>query len=240
MPVNVGDCFVPAKVYQERSVILKFTQENTDLVKYIRIPQKGSVVEWASCTSYQWGYKDPILPWSGEEDSPTNKTWYDTNGVAHTDIFEENSNSSLAFRIQNPNTYRASYSNAYFHSPFLWNNAIVYDASQSTSRSYEDGKVCKTIYDPSPRGFTIMPHFIATIIKSYSERSIHKYMTAYDIEGNDLVFSASARRDCADMAEIELRSQLWTSLYRMQFHADLTSQGAADSHAFQIRSVKEF
>ena len=239
MPYSIGECFVEAKTYPERTAIFQIRQDHTNLVKRVVIKQEKKVIEWASATTYQWGYKNPMVPWSGVEDSTDTKVWYDASGNEHSQCFEQSYSSSISYRIQHPDSYRGSFSNAYWDMSYIWNNAVVFDNSNSCSYSYEVGRTIKTIYDPSPRGFVIMPHFVSLIMDTYPLTYVGPYTYEYDIDGHKLRFSYSGSREPDDGDEMMLNMNSWSSLYRMKLCEPFTSYGACDSYAFQIRSIAE-
>ena len=103
LPINLGWCYPDdTKFYEGRSAKVRFTQAETKAEQIIEITQRPwSDHTGGNATYYQWGRKDPVLPWcggsepdvitdmdaisEGEAGSPayTNKTWYDASGNAH-------------------------------------------------------------------------------------------------------------------------------------------------------------
>ena len=112
-----------------------------------------------SATYYQWGRKDPFLPTDGVDERnkiATSSAGYTvrrgTNGVP-AESFSSNGPSMISRGIQNPWLFNTNYNNSNVDS---YRNLWDIDNNQANTGEIEDAAVNKTIYDPSPRGFTVM------------------------------------------------------------------------------------
>ncbi len=239
MPLNVGECYVPAEIYKERTATLRFTQSNTNKATYITLRSEGKKTEWGTSPTYQWGYKNPLIPWSGVKNTSTNKTWYNRYGTASTTLATR-SKSGLSVMIKEPEKFHTSNSNMSHKNCNLWNNDVTYDSSESVSGSYEiPGRMIKTIYDPCPRGYTVIKDYVIKCIDNYKpETSIsEEYRTQYNINGQTLSLSISGSRDMSTgTLSINGWAKSWTSLHRVPIGQ---RSGACDAHAYGVRPIKE-
>lgn len=149
-PVNLGWCDAKNVSFAPRSAQIKFTQEGTNSVGYMRIEQEEYSIH-ATCgnnTYYQFGRKDPIVGILNH--SETVKTHYvEENQYVYT--IKDNTNITLKDGIKNPHVfYAGSGAQDWLSSNYknLWDN-------QEYQKSYKVS--VKTIYDPSPIGFKIPP-----------------------------------------------------------------------------------
>ncbi len=236
---NVGECYLPVEIYPERRALLRVCQATTSTTQIIEITTAGQRTEWASSPVYQWGYKNPVIGWSGKMGELTNKTWYDAEGNERTDLVM-GSNRSIQNMIKNPGAFFGSYSNMSHTRCNLWNNDLTYDSTESISGSYEiKGKHKKTIYDPCPRGCAVLPYFIVELIGAYpfENRVSTEYREIYDINGHSLSMSIPGTRDTYT-GELNLGSwsKCWTSLHRVSIgHRN----GSCDAYGRGIRPFKE-
>ncbi|GEM_PF-5295352 len=92
---------------------------------------------------YQWGRKDPQLPYNGSLASPGNHAHYPA--VWGT----QNLGTNISSYIQNPHKFNSSANmdNRYVN---LWN-------ANNTLTAETDNPTIKTVYDPSPTGFCMPP-----------------------------------------------------------------------------------
>ena len=112
-----------------------------------------------SATYYQWGRKDPFLPTDGVAERSkiaTSSAGYTirrgANGVP-TESFSSNGPSMISRGIQNPWLFNTNYNNSLVDS---YRNLWDIDNNQANTGDIEDAAVNKTIYDPSPRGFSVI------------------------------------------------------------------------------------
>ena len=157
MPVNLGWCDGETVTFgtAERTCQVKFTagSGSNEQTQTITLTQSyGTVTTYDGSPYYQWGRKDPFLPSAGI--STTNKTWYDKDGNSSTDspATEEWSSGGvecIKSYILYPNVMTSyTLGDKKYHN--LWsanNTATVYT-------DYDD-IVVKTVYDPSPVGFSV-------------------------------------------------------------------------------------
>ena len=98
-----------------------------------------------TCTFYQCGRKDPLIP--GVRGENTDKTVYDINGSVITGLNWQNTNTeTLGANIQNPTRMNSTYYNGSHYNLWSVNNTDLNDISSPT---------VKTIYDPCPPGFCL-------------------------------------------------------------------------------------
>lgn len=181
MPVNIGWCDEYTTSYPSRTAYIEFTQEETGIVNIVKISHPAStVLTRGHAPLYQWGRKDPFLPWSGVK---SNKVWYDSNGNESTDNFAYSRLGGFptcVYRwIQNPNIYENN-GRAYDNS---WNNALEYGAGGNS----EAAPAIKTVYDPSPKGFRV-PRVIEldALSDAMSHSKFNSSTKAWDYDLTDL------------------------------------------------------
>ena len=145
----IGYCSIANYNYPERSITIRFKQNQSNIEKEITITQIGDTLSFdANSPYYQWGRKDPILSSNG---NGKNKTYFGPVGMK-TDSINSPSNFapipfvtqqsstgiSLATSIQNPQVFyctSGSWCSTFFQT--LW----------------ETSSYSKSIYDPSPYDF---------------------------------------------------------------------------------------
>lgn len=236
---NVGECYMPVEIYYGRKALLLVNQTKTNSTQIIEITTSEQRTEWASSPVYQWGYKNPVIGWSGKIGESTNKTWYDAEGNERTDLVMGSSR-SIPNMIKNPGTFFGSYSNMSHTKCNLWNNDLIYDSAESASGSYEiSGRHKKTIYDPCPRGCAVLPYYIVELIEAYpyENRVSTEYREIYNINGYPLYMSIPGNRDTYT-GELTLGSwsKCWTSLHRVSIG---NKNGSCDAYGRGVRPFKE-
>lgn len=236
---NVGECYMPVEIYYGRKALLLVNQTKTNSTQIIEITTSEQRTEWASSPVYQWGYKNPVIGWSGKIGELTNKTWYDAEGNERTDLVMGSSR-SIPNMIKNPGTFFGSYSNMSHTKCNLWNNDLIYDSAESASGSYEiSGRHKKTIYDPCPRGCAVLPYYIVELIEAYpyENRVSTEYREIYNINGYQLYMSIPGTRDTYT-GELNLGSwsKCWTSLHRVSIGQ---KNGSCDAYGRGVRPFKE-
>lgn len=148
LPYNLGWCNGTIRTFAERSVKVRFTQNETGAQKVITVTQAyGKDIIRGTQPFYQWGRKDPMLPWDGIS-STHNKTWYDASGTSSADLSTDSwdtDHTAIINGILNPGTYCENIlmDNKYYN---LW---AVDNSSTSMSTS------TKTVYDPCPVGYKV-------------------------------------------------------------------------------------
>ena len=154
-------------------------------------------------TYYQFGRKDPFLPWNG-----ANVTAYDINNNTITAISQQTVNSSVSTytisrnlqyptRIFNIAGSSGSGSQAYtcYYYSNLWNSTNSAGGNISTPTT-------KTIYDPCPPDFVVPTSNLFYFIASDSSHIIGNF-TYYgcrytNVTGNELWFPANGYRNRSD------------------------------------------
>ena len=152
MPVNLGWCGFGNEWYAPREVKARLKQEGGKTVD-LTFNQKQEVLDNdydlknGNCTFFQWGRKDPMLPSDGTSSKKDKSCYtndaqyafkYGTDGLNKKDIKEY---------IKNPHKFniKLEMETKYYN---LWSN----DNDKTTPN---DDTVIKTVYDPSPVGYTV-------------------------------------------------------------------------------------
>ena len=141
-PVNIGwsDILFPARSCMVRAVQDVQGGDVSAAVMVVQEEMKGG-----NCPYFQWGRKDPLVPSDGLGDN--DKTVY----PVYVPVFGQNSRVSVGAAIRTPHIHYCSSSewrSQVYHN--LWNTSVGHLDQTSTP-------VSKTIYDPSPAGFSIPP-----------------------------------------------------------------------------------
>ena len=166
-PINLGWCAGETMTFEGRSCEITFApEEGGGGSGTITVTQSGTEETISNYSPYyQWGRKDPFPSY---ESNGKIKTWYNTAGEAQTALNKEAASNNKHTKgeyitkcILNPGmmTYCAGngdrQTNTYTN---LWNiNDAIYEASDGTDKYLEslEYDVVKTIYDPSPVGFSV-------------------------------------------------------------------------------------
>lgn len=165
MPVNLGWCAtdnnpIVVQSASERSSSVTITipqdQYGTTLQKAVNVSQQAKEVQSGNkypsgnCPYYQWGRKDPMCPSTGTGN--TFKTLYTMNGTFSPAWDSRPSNMSIGVAIQNPGVYYNDVSGGYD-----WASTSPYRNLWSINMDEEDDDAAttKTVYDPSPVGFSV-------------------------------------------------------------------------------------
>lgn len=167
----------PIQIYTERTSKVRFTAtvNGRTLTKDLSVVQAPFVSYWhGSNTYYQWGRKDPFMPFLRSYDS----TWYDADGNFHSaNLSAEkfgNGVDALKGRIRNPSVFQITdettdSSGAWVPTNLniftnLWNGTFagvptvnVYDPKAIEPVKVPSHNNLKTVYDPSPAGFKVPP-----------------------------------------------------------------------------------
>lgn len=161
MGVNLGWCDDRSRRYERRSVMMRFTQEETGLTQIITIRQLPSYLKWGNYTMYMHGSKNPMpSPYFTDDTQQTLgfKTYWPQNAFDQPNAspmrsmsLGENARNPLVFNVNNENDnphWVTSFSNL----QFLMN---LWDADRKCYLPVKP--VTKTVYDPSPRGYCVPP-----------------------------------------------------------------------------------
>ena len=142
LPVNLGWCGLNNDYYKQREVLVKIKQTEGNKVQEVTLRQTKFKLSHrdGNCPYYQWGRKDPMLPGDGIGDvdkecfttDANYKFKYGSEGLNTNDIKEY---------IRNPHKFNIKYDmdDRYYN---LW----------STDN---DEVVIKSVYDPSPVGYSL-------------------------------------------------------------------------------------
>ena len=148
LPVNLGWCGMNSEVYAQREVKVRIKQTKGNKTQEITFTQKEHNVvvsgNVGNNTFYQWGRKDPMLPGNGinttDKDCFTNDAQYafQARGLNTADIKEY---------IRNPHKFNINgdMDGKYYN---LW-------STDNERTDANDDKVIKTVYDPSPVGYSL-------------------------------------------------------------------------------------
>ena len=157
LPVNLGWCGLNAEVYAQREVKIRIKQTEGNKTQEITFTQKEHNVvvsgNVGNNTFYQWGRKDPMLPGDGiTEGDGKDKTCYTTDDryqFAYQDHGEPLNTTDIKEYIRNPHKFNIKWEmdGKYYN---LWN-------IDNEKTDENDDDVVKTIYDPSPVGYTVPP-----------------------------------------------------------------------------------
>ena len=149
MPINIGWCGDGNTTsYAQREVKVKIKQKDSDKIVELALTQKVHCEgdrKAGNCTFYQWGRKDPMLPSDGT-DARKDKDCFTTDiqyAFQHTGLETDD----IKEYIRNPHKFniKDKMDGKYLN---LWN-------MNNTQTSANDYVVVKTVYDPSPVGYTV-------------------------------------------------------------------------------------
>ena len=156
LPVNLGWCGLDDVSYKEREVKVRIKQVESNKTKEITLEQAKYILSEynkrdGNCTYYQWGRKDPMLPSDGitpnfgkNKECFTNDSQYK---FAYKDHGEPLNTTDIKEYIRNPYKFniKPEMDGQYYN---LW-------STDNTRTNGNDDKVIKSVYDPSPVGYTI-------------------------------------------------------------------------------------
>ena len=154
MPVNLGWCGFGNEWYAPREVKARLKQEGGKTVD-LTFNQKQEVlandydIKNGNSPYYQWGRKDPMLPGDGTADN-TDKDCFpgeDQYQFAYKGHGEGLNTDDIKEYIRNPHKYNIKHEmdNRYYN---LW-------STDNDKTDANDDVVLKTVYDPSPVGYTV-------------------------------------------------------------------------------------
>ena len=154
LPVNLGWCGLNAEVYAQREVKIRIKQQNSSKTVDLAFNQKGHSEgdrKNGNNPYYQWGRKDPMLPGDGiTEGDGKDKTCYTTDDryqFAYQGHGEPLNTTDIKEYIRNPHKFntKPEMDGLYYN---LWN-------VDNEKTDENDDKVIKSVYDPSPVGYSL-------------------------------------------------------------------------------------
>ena len=149
----LGFCYNNTKIYDPRTVTLRFEQDGTDKEVELTITQTEHRIEDGNCPFYQFGRKDPMLPGTTSTAEAVNKTWYDAKGTPSTEIgtvgeHDDRGNTVIINCMKNPDKlHKATWMDFVYYNIWATNDKKSESTTKTTS--------VKTIYDPSPAGYQV-------------------------------------------------------------------------------------
>ena len=149
----LGFCYNDTKIYDPRTVTLRFVQDGTDKEVKLTITQTEHRIEDGNGPFYQFGRKDPMLPGTTSTAEAVNKTWYDAQGTPSTEIKtvgedDDTENKVIIYCMKNPDKFCAAR-----WMDFVYYNIWATDDKQGESKTKTTS--VKTVYDPSPAGYQV-------------------------------------------------------------------------------------
>lgn len=145
LPVNLGWCDSGTRIYDARSVKVRFTQTDTGLTQVITLNQTERRIKAEGNNPYfQFGRKDPMLPVITYDNGFVMDVCYSDD---YPFTYFPLNMCDIGSSIQNPNMVYA-----------YWNPSVSYYnlwSADNTVTAANDNAVVKTIYDPSPAGYCL-------------------------------------------------------------------------------------
>lgn len=207
----IGYCHPHEQYYPERNVTLRITQVRTGHFEDISLKlSKGVIPDVGNSVLYQWGRKDPLPGLvldmvdkdSNTEIGSLNKSVYSIDNSTINIPTVINRRISIAESILYPTAQAATSSNATIWHELLSGNedawyTNLWDAKETGSSGSSASTIEKTIYDPSPVGYSILSPRIVSYFKSAvtninEEPSLNYNVT---INGTSVSFPFTLRRD---------------------------------------------
>ena len=183
LPVNLGWCGFGNEWYAPREVMTRLKQAGGKVVG-LNFKQSETVLDSdydlknGNNPYYQWGRKDPMLPGDGiTEGDGKDKTCYTTDDryqFAYQDHGEPLNTTDIKEYIRNPHKFNIKWEmdGKYYN---LWN-------IDNEKTDENDDKVVKTIYDPSPVGYTVPP--VRTFTGFTQTGNYTSNPAEYNVKGN--------------------------------------------------------
>ena len=180
----LGFCYNDTKIYDPRTVTLRFEQEGTDEQAELTITQTEHRIEDGNCPFYQFGRKDPMLPGTTSTAEAVNKMWYDAQGNSSTEIktvgeSKDTGNDVIIYCMKNPDKLCGA-----TYMDFVYYNIWATDDKKGESTTKKTS--VKTVYDPSPAGYQVPTYGLRTSIKSVvkDKRQFLSGYRKHNIENN--------------------------------------------------------
>lgn len=146
MPVNIGWCDIANRIYDARSLKVRFTQTITGASQVITLSQTSYAIRITGNNPYfQFGRKDPIMTVIQEGNASVQiKPCYSGSYSFET----LSAPVSIGKAIQNPHVHYTKLSGD-------WCSTVYYNlwSANAAKAEINDNAVVKTIYDPSPAGY---------------------------------------------------------------------------------------
>lgn len=146
MPVNIGWCDIANRIYDARSLKVRFTQTITGASQVITLSQTSYAIRITGNNPYfQFGRKDPIMTVIQEGNASVQiKPCYSGSYSFET----LSAPVSVGKAIQNPHVHYAKQLSD-------WCSTVYYNlwSANAAKAELNDDAVVKTIYDPSPAGY---------------------------------------------------------------------------------------
>ena len=135
------------------------------------------------CTFYQWGRKDPFIPAAESETGRVSRNAFTAGGGKAMIMYAVPQ--GIGWTIQNPDIHVINQSNRGPYGP--------YGSSQKNFWSARS----KTIYDPCPPGYRVMPYHVLAYMKEHGTKVRNEYEKGLTwSEGNNVVlFPATGFRE---------------------------------------------
>lgn len=160
IPVPIGWCSLDDDVtfYSERKVNVRIYQNGTGEVAEFPISQDYSFISsstYGGAPLYVQGRKDPMLPTNA--DRTANKSYYNNT---YTPALHITHAVTLGETIRTPYaTFQESKTQIGSMSYDIWCTTVYDNLWNADNMTYEanDNNIVKTIYDPSPVGYTVSP-----------------------------------------------------------------------------------
>ena len=170
LPVNLGWCGLGVDLYAEREVKVRLKQEGGKTSEIISFKQKEykdteSNIKNGNNPYYQWGRKDPMLPSNGINN--TDKEYF-TNEDQYAFQKTDFDTDDIKEYIKNPHKFNFNDGKMDKRYSNLWN-------------VNNDEVVVKTVYDPSPVGFTLPASNAFTGFTNTGGNTINS--SAFNVEG---------------------------------------------------------
>ena len=223
----LGFCYNDTKIYDPRTVTLRFEQDGTDEQVELTITQTEHRIEDGNCPFYQFGRKDPMLPGTTSTAEAVNKTWYDAQGTPSTEIGtvgepDDRGNTVIINCMKNPDKfYKATWMDFVYYNNWATNDKKGESTTKTTS--------VKTVYDPSPAGYQVPTrgrlHTFLKTEKNGDKQFRSGYRQRYVADDDDPPFTS--------LNETGTNYRIYTSLVSVISEAE----GGKKSHAHAIWNV---
>ena len=149
----LGFCYNDTEIFDPRTVTLRFEQEETGKKVELTITQTEHRIEDGNCPFYQFGRKDPMLPGTTSTAEAVNKTWYNAQGTASTEIktvggSDDKGDDVIIYCMKNPDKLCGA-----TYMDYVYYNIWATDDKKGESKTKTTS--VKTVYDPSPAGYQV-------------------------------------------------------------------------------------
>ena len=191
----LGFCYNDTKIYDPRTVTLRFVQNETNEQVELTITQTEHRIEDGNCPFYQFGRKDPMLPATTSTADAVNKTRYDAQGNASMEIEatgdrNDTGNEVFINCMKNPDKFCAApYMDKAYYNTWATDNKKGESEKKMTS--------VKTVYDPSPAGYQVPAR--ESLRLEIKEKNLQPFKSSYR-KGN-AISSDFAKLDYKDLGE---------------------------------------